>query len=311
MSKIKESKLSGAGKTLTASIPMIGFVLFGLIPLALAILMAFTKLHSTRLSEAEFVGLDNFVTILTNADKRTYASYLSTFIFLGNLVVCIAVSMWLGYLMSKIKRGYKIYSVIMFIPSVCSTVVVGMAFKILFKTEGGSINSILTALGFETVGWMTDSNALFVMITYLLMIWLNLGMMVTLFGAAYRSVDKTYYEAAMLDGATDRQVFWKITFPAISTTTGHLVTFGLIGNMQMMAETYILTTGGAFALTWGDSEAWISDTVVRHIYNMLFSYPDRYGYGMAAAAGLILSVVILIITRVNLKLQGRWVNYDF
>ncbi len=311
MGRKNESRLSGMGKTFTASIPMIGFVLFGLIPLILAVLLAFTELHSTRLEEAEWVGLENFITIFTNKDKRTYASYLSTFLFLFSLPLCITVSMWVGYLMSKVKRGYGIYSVIMFIPSVCSTVVVGMAFKIIFRMEGGSLNSILQMLGFESVNWLTGSNTTFVMITYILMVWLNLGMMTTLYGAAFRSVDKTYYEAAMLDGASERQVFWKITFPGISTTTGHLVTFGLIGNMQMMAETYILTTGGSFALTWGDSEAWISDTVVRHIYNMLFSYPSRFGYGMAAAGGLVLAGVVFIMTKVNMKLQGKWVNYDF
>lgn len=300
-----------AGKSLTAGVPVIGFVIFGLIPLALACVMAFTELHSTNLAEVEWVGFDNFVKILTNQDKRSYASYLSTFIFLFSLPLCIGFSMWIGYLISKIRHGYKIFSIIMFIPSVCSTVAVSLAFKLFFKEEGGSLNSILSSLGFEVVGWYTETNALFVMVTYIMIMWLRLGMMVTLFGAAFRSVDKTYYEAAMIDGASEKQVFWKITLPGISPTIGYLTTFGIIGNMQMMMETHLLTTDGNFHLTWGASEAWVSDTVVKHIYNMMFNAPTRYGYGMAAAGGLILAGVVLIITRVNLKLQDKWVNYDY
>ncbi len=299
-----------AGKSFTASIPMIGFVIFGLIPLALACVMAFSELYVLDFSKIKWVGFDNFLEIFTNNDKRTYGSYLSTFVFSMSLPVCIIFSMWIGYLISKVRKGVSLYSIILFIPSVCSVVVATSAFVIFFREEGGALNSLLSALGFKPRGWLTQSNASYTVVIYLLIVWLRLGMMVTLFGAAFRNVDKTYSEAAMLDGASEKQVFWKITLPAISPTIGYLVTFGIIGNMQMMMEPSLLVTGN-FILTWGDSEAWISDTVVKHIYNMIYVYPTDFGFGMAAAAGLVLALVVLIITRINLRAQKRLVNYDY
>ncbi len=307
----KSERLSSeVGKSFTASIPMIGFVIFGLIPLALACVMAFSEMHVLDFSTVQWVKFENFFKIFTNEDKRTYGSYLSTFVFSMSLPVCIIFSMWIGYLISKVKKGVGLYSVILFIPSVCSVVVATSAFVLFFREEGGALNSIISALGFKPRGWLTQSNASYTTVIYLLIVWLRLGMMVTLFGAAFRNVDKTYSEAAMLDGASERQVFWKITLPAISPTIGYLVTFGIIGNMQMMMEPSLLVTGN-FILTWGTSEAWVSDTVVKHIYNMIYLYPTDFGFGMAAAAGLVLAVVVLIVTQINLRAQKRLVNYDY
>ena len=78
-----------------------------------------------------------------------------------------------------------------------------------------------------------------------------------------------------------------------------------------MTETYILSGNNTIVPTWGNSDAWVSDLVVKHIYNMVFVNPYQYGYGLAAAAGWCLAIVVLIVTFVNMKLQERWVNYDF
>ena len=125
------------------------------------------------------------------------------------------------------------------------------------------------------------------------------------------NVDESYYEAARIDGASKFQIFWKITWPAISPTTGYLITMKIIWALQAMAETYILVGPNAIVPTWGGSDAYVSDLVVKHIYNMAFMSPYQYGYGLAAAAGWILAIIVFIITRINMKSQKRWVNYDF
>ena len=73
-----------------AFIPLLGWLLFGILPLAMSGIVAFTELHSTDLRDMKFVGLQNFITILTNADEgRTYASYLSTMFRLPWAYHCI------------------------------------------------------------------------------------------------------------------------------------------------------------------------------------------------------------------------------
>lgn len=297
-----------------AAIPLLGWVLFGILPLVMAGVIAFTELHTTDMRDMKFVGLQNFITILTNADEgRTYASYLSTLIFSINVPVTIGVALYIANLINRTKIGKNFFRTIFFIPFVCSMVVVSMTFRMLFAKDGGMINTLLENLGFEPVNWLNSTPMSFMTIAILLSMWSGIGFCILLFQAALSSVDASYYESASLDGATPFQMFWNITWPAISPTTSYLVTMRLIGSLQAMTETYILVGGSATpdAPMWGNSAAYVSDTVVKHIYNMIFEMSYKYGYGLAAAAGWILAIIILFITRANLKLQERWVNYDF
>ena len=307
----KSKKLDRLGNTLAAMGPLIGFLLFGGIPLILAAVVSLTELHSTDLSEMKFIGLENFKTILTNGDNRTYSSYLSTIIFSLNVPICIALSLYIANMLNKTLFGKRFFRSVFFIPYVCSTVVIGLTFKILYNRESGVLNILLSSLGFEKVGWLTDSPLMFMTSTIIMSVWSGLGFCIVLFQAALSNVDESYYEAARIDGASNFSIFWRITFPAISPTTAYLITMKMIWSLQTMTETYILVGANPIVPTWGNSEAYVSDTVVKHIYNMAFMSPYQYGYGLAAAAGWILAIIVFIITQINLKTQKRWVNYDF
>ena len=306
-----KSKREKRHNKLAAIGPLIGFVLFGIIPLILSTIVSLTELHSTDLKEMEFIGLENFITILTNGDERTYASYLSTLVYTLNVPICIALSLYIANLLNQIVHGKRFFRSIFFIPYVCSVVVIGQTFRVIFENESGVFNKVLDMLGFEKVGWLTDSPMSFMTSAIIVTVWSGLGFCIVLYQAALANVDQSYYEAAQIDGASSFQIFWKITWPAISPTTSYLITMKLIWALQAMAETTILVGSNSFVPTWGDSEAWVSDLVVKHIYNMAFVNPYQHGYGLAAAAGWILAIIVFVITRINLKLQKRWVNYDF
>lgn len=302
-----------AGSAFAASGPLIGFLIFGVIPLILATVVSFTELHTTDLSEMIYVGFDNFWKVLTNGDQRTYASYWSTIVYTLNVPICIALALYIANLLNKAKFGQRFFRSVFFIPYVCAAVVVALAFKSIYHEESGMLNALLSFLGFSPVGWLTDSPWTFMSATIIMTVWQGLGFCILLFQAALANVDTKLYEAARLDGASDAQIFWKITWPAISPTTSYLVTMKIIWALQAMTETYILTTGYNVTVpSWGDaSQCWVSDLVVKHIYNMVWVRPAQDGYGMAAAAGWILAIIVFIITKINMKLQERWVSYDF
>jgi len=311
ISKQKTRKKDGVGSALATAGPLIGFAIFGVIPLLLATIVSFTELHSTNLSDMKFVGLDNYITILTNGDKSTYASYFSTIVYLINVPLCIGLALYIANLVNQTKVGQKFFRSLFFIPYVCSSVVISLVFKkLLYNVDAGILNEALAALGFERVGWLINSPWVFMVAAILMSVWKGLGWCIVLFQAALANVDNSYYEAAKIDGANSFQIFWKITWPAISPTTGYLITIKVLNSLQAM-EMMILLAGSDMTPTWGNSTAWVSDTVVKHIYNMVFEKSYQYGYGLAAAAGWILAIIIFIITRINMKTQERWVNYDF
>lgn len=304
----RESQFGGF---LSGAIPLIGFVIFGIIPLALSAIVSFSELHSTDLTDMEFIGWDNYITILTNGDNYTYASYWTTLLYTLNAPICIALSLWIAYMVNRTKIGKKFFRSVFFIPYVCSSVVISLTFKtMLYRYEGGLLNELLVNLGFEPVGWLIDSPWVFMLAAVVMTVWAGLGWCIVLFQAALANVDQSYYEAAKLDGASEAQMFWKITWPAISPTTAYLLTMKLIWALQSMAEMHLLA-GTNMTPEWGDSSAWVSDTVVKHIYNMVFVRSYEHGYGLAAAAGWILAIIVLIVTRINMRAQKRWVSYDF
>ncbi len=296
-----------------ASIPLWGWLFFGMLPLAASLVLSFTELHSTDLSEAVWLGWDNFVTILTNADNYTYGSYISTILYVLIFpVASIGVSLWVAYMINRTTIGKKFFRSVFFIPYVCSSAVITLTFKMfLYSYERGMFNGLLDALGFEPIYFLASSPWLFMACVIVMDIWSGLGYRVLLLQAALANVDHSYYEAATIDGANEKQTFWKITFKAISPTVSYLLTMGIIGAWQTMESFMLLAGEGGTAPSWGSSAAWVSDTVTKHIYNMIFVRSYSHGYGLAAAAGWILTIIILIVTRINMKAQEKWVCYDF
>lgn len=299
--------------TAMASIPLWGWLFFGAFPFVVSAILSFAELHTTEINEIQFVGLENFITILTNADNYTYGSYITSGLYmLIYPVASIALSMWVAYMINRTKIGKRFFRSVFFIPYVCSSVVITLTFKMfLYNDEIGLLRTLFDALGFEHVRWLTSSPWLFMLSVILMDLWGSMGYKVLLFQAALANVDQTYYEAATLDGANERQKFWGITIKAISPTTGYMLTMDLIGSLQAM-ESFMLLSSAALTPSWGDfTQGWVSDTVTKHIYNMIFVRSYMHGYGLASAAGWILAIITLIITRINMKAQEKWVCYDF
>ena len=310
---MKKNKIryDGKGAVLAALIPLIGFALFTLLPLILSTIVSFTELHSTDLSEMKWVGFDNYISVITNQSGRYYPAWLTTLLFLLNVPFSIFGGLYLARILDKTRHMKRLYRSLFFVPYVCSIAVVTLTFKILFRNENGVINALLDSLGFEKIGWLTSSPYTFIGVVVVMTVWRGLGYSIVLYQAALASVDESYYEAAMIDGATSFQIFWKITWHAISPTTGFLVTTKIIAALQSMAETYILVQNSNGVIPMWNDTAIVSDTVTRIIYSAIFNRPYAEGFGYGAAVGWILAITIFILTRINLKLQRKWVCYDF
>lgn len=297
---------------LAASLPLIGFAIFGLIPLVLSIYLSFFELHLVDFSELKWVGLRNFKYVIFDENGRFYANWITTLVFALNGPLGIAAGLYVATLLNRTKTAKRFFRSLFFVPYVCSVVVVSLTFKIMFRNDAGVMNDLLSVLGMEKVEWLTSTPMRFMFVVLVMMVWKGLGYTVVLYQAALANVDESYYEAARIDGASPAQIFWKITWHAITPTTGYLVTMKIIGALQAMSELYILVQGkGVVIPTWFDGQSYVNDTVVSYIYEAIFERPLAEGFGIGSAAGWILALVVILITWINMKLQERWVNYDF
>lgn len=288
--------------TLFALSPLVGFALFGLLPLLFSVVLSFGKLQSFDLTDIRFIGFDNYVRIFTE-DRKFLQSIGNTFLYaIVSVFLSLVISLALAVLLNRKIKGKKIFRVILFIPYVCSVVAISMMWKWLFDYNYGILNDLMDLLSLPRVNWLNDRHtAMPIMI--LMSIWSGLGYNMILFTAALGNVNRTYYEAAELDGASRSAVFFKITLPLISPTTFFLLIMGFIGALQSFANFLVMTpSGGPDGSTW---------TMVLRVYYVGFvDSANVYGMGYASAMSWIVGVIVIIFTALNFYFSKRWVHYD-
>lgn len=291
--KVDKENLTGVS---LASIPVLGFVLFGLIPMILAIGMAFMKIRGYSFRGATFCGFDNFNEVLH--DSLFWQSIVNTLYMSLSTFINIALSLLIAFLLTKNIKGKKIFRTIYFVPYVCSVVATTLMWMWIFNNRFGVVNTLLRKMGIPTVNWVNDADW-FIPMLILMGVWSGTGYGIILYGAALTNVSSSLYEAAKVDGANAFKSFVHITIPSISPTTFYLLITGVIGALQEFARVQIISSGG------GPSNKGV--TVVFYLYRRAFDY---YEMGPASATAWLLALFILVLTVINFAVSKLWVNYD-
>lgn len=247
-------------------------------------------------------GLYNFSYILHDpyflqAVKNTVILVLITVPISTGLALLISAQL------SSIKKLRNLYETIYFLPYVTNTLAVGLVFMILFKKtpySDGLVNMLINLFGGTSVDFIDGPYwaKMFVLCFYT--IWVVMPFKILILTSALLSVDKTYYDAAKIDGTSNRRIFWKITLPLISPTIFYLIITGFIGAFKAYSD--------AVALFGTNLNAAEMNTIVGYVYDML--YGDSGGYpSYASAAAIILFAIVLTITVINLLVSRKHTHY--
>lgn len=151
--------------------------------------------------------------------------------------------------------------------------------------------------GFTPPTWLQGPSMALIAVSIVSM-WHFTGYDIVIYLAGLFNVPPELYEAARIDGATEGQVFWKITFPLLSPTTFFLLIISTIGAFRAFTMFYVLTSGGPLKTT---------TSVTYLVYDKFYS-DSKWGY--ASAIAFILFGIILIMTLLNQRLAGRRVFYQ-
>lgn len=225
-------------------IPLIIFGIFFLLPSTVGFGYAFTD-WSAYNTDLHFTGLSNFKDVLT--ERTVSTAFVNTLIFAGVKTVVVTV---LGFvfaipLNNKFMKSTKVLRTIYFLPSVLSTLVVGLIFNAVYESRHGIMNGLLTAVGLEELiqPWLGSRwPAVFSICSA--EVWRNIGYAVVITLAGLQSVNSDYIEAAEVDGASGMQKFWKITLPLILPSVNVNILFSLIYGLKMFDLVYVMTGGG-------------------------------------------------------------------
>jgi raffinose/stachyose/melibiose transport system permease protein len=238
-----------------------------------------------------FVGLGNYVELVQ--DNVFWVSLRNNIIILvGSVIFQVGVGLLLAAVFDRgIRRGGAFFRTLIFTPVVMSSVAVGIVWQLFLNPQLGVVNPLLEFVGIAppTLGWLGDPN-LAIYCVLLVACWQFTGYMMVLLLAGIQNVPSELYEAATLDGATERQSFWHITLPSISKVLVTATLITMIGAFKVFDLVYILTGGGP---------ANASQVLGTYLYNQAFTQA-RMGYACAIAVVLLIFAMSLSIIQLQL-----------
>ncbi len=274
----------------------IGFVIFILYPLIESMRISFQEFSLLRGST--YIGLDNYAQMF--ADPRLRISYINTIIFtlfavFFNAGIGLLLAVMLNRRLPVLMRN--LYRSIFFFPVLIAHTYIAVIWRFLYQQDTGVINYYLGVFGIEPIPWL--SNVHWAMAAIIILdVWKNTGFAMLVFLAGLQSIPNEYYEAAQLDGANERQLFFRITIPLLSPTIFFILVIFMIGALQVFDTIIVLTAGGP-----GDA----TRSVVLYIYEIAFR---TFNMGYAAAVSMTLFAIILVLTALQFWISRRWVHYE-
>ena len=288
--------------TLMASGPFIGFLLFTCLPMLFSLYISFTKLTSFDLSQAQWVGFDNYINLFKGEYYLLPYAIRNTLIWLINVPLNMLISLFIANLISKKLHGSKFLRTILFIPSICSSVAVTIMWGWILQDDFGIINTIFDSMGLTKIGFTSDARY-FMGTCLLISVWIY-GTNIVLMQNALNSVNKEVKEAAEIDGASSTYVFWHVTVPLITPTLFYLLITNFVVASQELQIMQLLTSNG-----YGPQYSAV--TLSYFIYLMVWGKNAvDYGFGVAAALSWLMAIAVMLISFLNFKLSKKWVYYD-
>jgi multiple sugar transport system permease protein len=272
--------------------PALALLLFlSVFPLLWALVLSFTDYSATRDVPARWVGLTNYIDLLTSATVHQRA--LTTFIY---VVAAVGLQTVLGftiaYLISRRMRGRGALTTLFLVPMMLSPVVVGLFWRFMLDTQFGVVNSLLGSIGLDQVEWLTKRRtALLSLIVVDTWQWTPFIMLIALAGLT--AVPAYLYEAASIDRASEWFRFRHITLPLVWPLLLIAVLFRAIEAFRLFDLVYILTSGGPGSST---------ETLSFHVYKVAFLGFDT---GVASAYGILMVIVVIILAQFYLRYLER------
>ena len=227
-----------------------------------------------------FIGFSNYKELFTS-DTIGFMKALRNSLLLAAFSVALQLplALWLALTLGKKVKGERLFLSVYFMPVLISTVVIGQLWLKIYNPDYGILNVLLRSIGLSdwTHIWLGEK-ATALGAVFVPTLWQYVGYHMLLLYAGVKSVPNELREAAMLDGATDRQVNRYIVLPYIKPIIRISVIFAVTGSLKSFDLIYVLTNGGPLHATEVPSTLMISMLFLR----------NRYGMGSTIAVLLIL-----------------------
>jgi multiple sugar transport system permease protein len=238
-----------------------------------------------------WVGLQNYISLFSNPDFL--ASLRITFTFLiSAITIEFVFGMGLALLLNQTLKGIGVIRSIILLPMMCTNVVIGLTWRLLFNYEFGIINFYLSQLHLTPVQWLSLPNLAMVSLI-IVDVWNTTSFVALMLLAGLQSLPEEPFEAARIDGASAWQSFRFITLPLLRQNILVALLWRLIDTFRIFDVVYLLTAGGPARAT---------ETVSMYVYNYGFK---SFNLGDASAASYAMILIMLVIAGLLARSIGR------
>jgi arabinogalactan oligomer/maltooligosaccharide transport system permease protein len=231
----------------------------------------------------EFVGLQNYLDVLSGSDGSFYSRLVWT---LQWTVICVTLHYGLGLglaiLLNRAMRLRTMYRMLLILPWAVPPFVAAFGWRLILNDQGGVLNALLGLVGISGVDWLGEPLAAKVSVI-MVNVWLGVPFMMVALLGGLQTVPKELYEAAEVDGATPWQRFRMVTLPGLRPVSGTVILLGTIWTFNQFPVIALLTGGGPGGAT---------DILVTEAYYKAFQ--GIRDYAGAATYGAIIASMLVV-----------------
>lgn len=286
---------------------LILLIIFTFYPIINTFILSIYENYNIKTNEIDGITLDNFKVVIKNPYFLDIVRNTMIIVFVS-VPISVVISLFIAVMLNSIKRLRSFFQTIFFLPYVTNSIAIGIVFSYMFNYQYGIINKVIEALGGDPIHWLDPKASWGMAMTTLLIyiIWGSLAFKILVFTAGLQNIDKQYYDAAKVDGASRWRTFTKITVPLLSPTIAYITITSLIGAFK----TYTSVVGlvGERGETSGGKDL---RTFVFFVYENITG-GDVLSDGtisVGAAASIILFGIILFFTLIQLYISKKRVHY--
>jgi len=288
MAKSLEKKISSWGWIFVTP-SLLFFALFSFYPILNAIYLSFCKKNLISLKPPVFIGVSNYYRVFMSPDF--WNSVRATVFFtVGTFSALVIFSLLRSVFLTFRPKGARALQLIYYAPAILSSVVAALIWKVIFEPSGianQAVNMLLRTNGVD-MKWLSDSLTLQVS-TMVVYFWKYIGYFTVLFITGLGKIPAGIYEAARIDGASRRQVFFRITLPLLKPTTVLVSIMSMLQCLKTFSTQYLFTQSGSPLAPINVITLNIYDTALR-----------QYNIGRASVMSVILFAFMIILTVIQL-----------
>lgn len=267
--------------------------LYGLVAVVLGLMTLMFALDGRFYTVIDF--------LLEGRDRNLFikAMFNTLYYVVLSVPITIALALMIALLLNANIKLRALFRTAYFVPFVTSVVAVSLVWRWIFDDAYGLLNYFLSFFNVQKIAWLKDERWTIPTVA-MVSIWRTVGYDAVIFLAGLQNIDRSYYEAAEVDGANSWQKFLHITWPLLSPTTFFLLIISLINAFKVFTEVYVLYSGlpGPY-----------NNSGLTMVYYVFDRFYVQQRMGIACAAAYVLFAIILVFTLIQFRVGRNVVEY--